>query len=494
MNDPSGKRRLVTDALLFGFAAAAVIALHLATSGNLGFHTDELYYLDSGNHLALGYVDFPPVVPLLARLETAILGVTPWTLRVLPSVLSGLLVVLFGAYARRLGASLPVQAVALVIGIASPYLLAANWIFQTVTFDQVTWMVAMYWFLCVVVNGRRWHWIALGVTLGVGLEVKYTIAGLVAGMVVAVLLAPALRARLRTVDPWLTAGIALLIWAPNLAWQVVNGFPSLAYLANHGGGISRGGGVASYLEVLGLELALLLPLWVAGMVSLLRSPRLRPLAICCAVPLVLFLFSGKGYYAAGTIPIVMVQGLVAISQLGRRARLGLETAIVVACALQFVLLFHLTIPITPASRLHATGLDAKSEVFADSVGWDQIARQVAGFYDGLPAADRSDTVIVSRYYGVPGAVQVYGYSGRLPAVVSPQLSDWYWLPPHVTATSALMVDYEPSDVEWMCASPELVGRLTVPYDVKGLEQGAPVTFCPLKAPLASVWQQLRQFS
>jgi hypothetical protein len=26
--------------------------------GSLGFHTDELYYIDSGWHLALGYVDF----------------------------------------------------------------------------------------------------------------------------------------------------------------------------------------------------------------------------------------------------------------------------------------------------------------------------------------------------------------------------------------------------------------------------------------------------
>src|SRR5471032_2324621 len=75
--------------LLFGCAAAGVIALHLATNGTLGFHTDELYYLDCGRHPALGYVDFPPIVPLLARLETGLLGVTPWTLRVLPSLLGG---------------------------------------------------------------------------------------------------------------------------------------------------------------------------------------------------------------------------------------------------------------------------------------------------------------------------------------------------------------------------------------------------------------------
>ena len=52
--------------LLYGSAAALIIALHLATDGVLGFHIDELYYLASGRHPAFGYVDFPPVVPLLA--------------------------------------------------------------------------------------------------------------------------------------------------------------------------------------------------------------------------------------------------------------------------------------------------------------------------------------------------------------------------------------------------------------------------------------------
>jgi hypothetical protein len=57
-----------------------------------------------------------------------------------------------------------------------------------------------------------------------------------------------------------------------------------------------------------------------------------------------------------------------------------------------------------------------------------------------------------------------------------------------------MVDYKPSDVAWMCVSPELIAHLTVPYQVVGLEQGAPVTFCHLKAPIPKIWEHLRNFS
>ena len=477
---------------LYALAAGSVVALHLATNGTLGFHTDELYYLDCGRHPAFGYVDFPPIVPLLARLETTVFGVTPWTLRLIPALLSGLLVALCGAYVRRLGGSLRLQAIALVAGIAAPLIVGSGDVFQTVIFDLAIWMVALYWFLCVAVDRRPRYWIYLGITLGIGLEVKYTIVGLIAGITIAVLLTPSLRKQMRTRYPWIAAAIVLVIWAPNLVWQVANGFPSLTYVANHSG---SGGGVGIYLIEFVLVTGLLLPLWLAGVISFFRSPLIRPIGIASAVPLVLFLFAGKFYYAASTIPVAMAQGLMALSHIERRRlRSALSIAVVAGSVLGFVALAQLTLPITPASRLHATGLDKSSEVFADSVGWDDVAGQVTTIYRALPPAERPQTVIISAYYGVPGALQIYGNPKILPDVISPQLSDWYWLPPHLTATSALMVDYTPADVAWMCVSAELIGHLTVPFQVAGLEQGAPVTFCHLKAPIPKIWGQLRNFS
>jgi hypothetical protein len=479
-------------AFLYGGAALGVIALHLATNNTLGFHTDELYYLTCGWHPALGYVDFPPLVPLLARLETGLLGVSPWTLRVLPSLLGGFLVALSGLYVRRLGGSVRLQAVALLSAVAAPFLLGSNWVFQTVTFDQVTWMVAMYWFLCLLLDRRPRYWVYLGVTLGIGLEVKYTIVGLIAGIGIAVLLTPSLRNELRTRYPWIAAALALLIWAPNLAWQVVEGFPTLAYLTNHSG---SGGGPVTYLIQFGVYFFFLLPVWLAGMISLFRSPQLRPIGIASAVPLLLFLFVGKSYYAAGTIPIAVAQGLMAISRIKRpKLRFRLQVAVVVASVVEFVVFFFLVVPVTPPDRIHAANLDTVNEVFADSVGWDDIAKQVTTIYDDLPASERGNTVIISAYYGVPGALQVYDKPGSAPAAISPQLSDWYWLPSNLTATNALMVDYAPSDVAWMCTSPTLITHLTVPYQVKGLEQGAPVTLCQLKTPIQQIWGRLRNFS
>ncbi|MGB9511293.1 MAG: glycosyltransferase family 39 protein [Candidatus Acidiferrum sp.] len=477
---------------LFGGAAVVVLLVHLATNGNLGFHTDEFYYIDCGRHPALGYVDFPPIVPLLAGLETDLLGATPWALRLLPTLLGAFMVVLSGAYVRRLGGSLRLQALALLIAVTAPYFLGANWVYQTVTFDEVTWMVGLYCFLCLVLERRPRYWIYLGISLGIGLEVKYTIGGLVAAIGIAILLTPTLRADLRTRYPWIAAGIALLIWAPNLAWQVDKGFPSLVYIANHQG---SGGGLVVNVLLIVVYLFFLIPLWVAGLVSLFRSATLRPVGIACLFPLVLFLFVGKSYYAVGTVPIALAQGLVAIGRVKRpRLRSGFQIAVAAACVLQLLTFARLTLPITPPDRIHSLGLDAKNELFADSVGWQDVAHEVESIYGNLLSSKRTGTIIISAFYGVPGALRIYGDKRSLPVVVSPQLSGWYWLPRDLAATNALMVDYEPSDVGWMCSSATLVGHLTVPYGVHGLEQGAPVTFCVLKAPISQDWNRLRNFS
>ena len=105
---------------LYAAAALVVLVVHLATNGNLGFHTDELYYIDCGRHLELGYVDFPPIVPMLARLETDLLGATPWALRLLPTLLGAFMVVLSGLYVRRLGGSLRLQGLSSLIAVTAP--------------------------------------------------------------------------------------------------------------------------------------------------------------------------------------------------------------------------------------------------------------------------------------------------------------------------------------------------------------------------------------
>jgi len=80
--------------------------------GPYGYFIDELYYIACSEHLALGYVDHPPLSILLLRGVRAILGDSLAALRLVPALCGAALILLTGLIARRLGAGAFGQALA----------------------------------------------------------------------------------------------------------------------------------------------------------------------------------------------------------------------------------------------------------------------------------------------------------------------------------------------------------------------------------------------
>src|SRR5215469_9459222 len=76
---------------IVGCALAAVL---IAFSSRYGYHRDELYFIACGRHLAWGYPDQPPLVPLLARLMTDIAPNSVVVLRLPAAFASAALVLL----------------------------------------------------------------------------------------------------------------------------------------------------------------------------------------------------------------------------------------------------------------------------------------------------------------------------------------------------------------------------------------------------------------
>ena len=103
--------------------AAVQLAIHLATDGVYGFHTDELYYILSGQHPALGYVDYPSVTPILAWLDTSIFGISPWTLRLFPAIAGAVVVFLTGMCAKEMEGGRGASILAAVVALMCPLLI-----------------------------------------------------------------------------------------------------------------------------------------------------------------------------------------------------------------------------------------------------------------------------------------------------------------------------------------------------------------------------------
>src|SRR5262249_58682776 len=84
--------------------AVAAFVAEMAVSGRYGYGRDELYFLSAGRHLAFGYVDQPPLTPLLARLAAVAGGDTLVALRGVPALALAALVVATATMSRELGA------------------------------------------------------------------------------------------------------------------------------------------------------------------------------------------------------------------------------------------------------------------------------------------------------------------------------------------------------------------------------------------------------
>jgi hypothetical protein len=477
--------------------ATVKLAVHLATNGIYGFQRDEMYYIISGQHPALGYVDYPPLTPMLARINTSLFGISPWTLRLFPALAGALLVLLTGLCAREMGGGRGGATLAALLALLSPLLLGANWLFQTVTFDQLTWLIAIYLTLRILRTGDRRLFLLIGLDLGVGLETKLTILALCVGIVVAAVASRELRSFLRTPYPWIGMGIAVVLALPNLVWQIGNGFPTLTYIGNHSADISRSGGVATFIVDFILYIGpLILPLFVVGIVWLLRDRHLRPMGVLTITVILLLIPEGKAYYPAPTILLGIAAGCVAVGRIASpRRRRWVTAGVVAGAAVQIAVLLPIALPLVPQPALHSTRLDTLRTDFADTVGWPQLASQVGAVYDALPAPQRAAAAILASNYGEAGAIDIYGGPSRLPEALSPHLTFWYWKPRRVSATTLITIGFEPADLQFLCGDVTRAAAVTIPDSVSNQEQGMPILVCSnLRESLDAAWLSLRAFS
>ncbi len=474
-----------------GAVGLGLFALLLSLAGRYGYHRDELYFLAAGRRLDWGYVDQPPLTPLLTRGMSVLVGDSLIGARTLPALLAVATVLVAALISREVGGGRAEQLLTVgATAISAMVLISGHWL-STTTVDLLVWTLLCWLMIRTIRTGGGPVWLWVGLVAGIGLQNKTLVLVLLAALVAGLLLAGPRRVFR---DPWLwgAAGLALLIWAPNLIWQATHGWPQLELSAAIAAGSS--GSSQPWWLFLPFQVVLvspgLLPVWLAGLVVLLRSAALRPyrfLAVAYLVLVVVFLFTGgKPYYITGLYPALLAVGSLPTM---RWVRAGRGRWRPVLLGLAFVVSLPnlvLMLPLLPERLL--TPVVAVNYDAGETVGWPRFAASVGDAYDTLPPADHP--IVLTANYGEAGAVERY-----LPGVpvYSGHNAYWDWGPPPASARSAVIVGLPRERIEPWCADLVEVARIDNGVRLENDEQGAPVWTCrSLSRSWAEVWPQRRR--
>src|SRR5579863_269796 len=490
-----------SDTAILTYIALATVIAHVLTGNRYGFHRDELATLDDARHLAWGYIAYPPITPFFARVSLTLFGTSLAGFRFFAAIAEAAAVILTGLMARAMGARRTGQVIAALAAV--PFCMAGGALMQYVSFDYFFWVLAAYSMVRLLqTENPRW-WLVIGGAIGLGMESKYTMAFLVAGIVAAVLFT---EARRYLTGKWLWYGVAisLLIFLPNLIWQVQHHFVSLEFLQTIHARDIRIGRTSNFLPGQINLMLLALPLAATGLYFCLYSRegrRYRPLAWMYLIPLALFfIFKARIYYMGPAYPMLYAAGCVWGERWLSSLKTGFSRTIKVlaytALSFDILLVSAFTLPIAPINS-RAWGITSKlNGDYRDEIGWPEIVQTLAQIRDSLPESERARTAVLAGNYGEAGAINLFGPQYGLPPAISGGNSFWAHGYGDVPPETVIVVGFSRQFVERNFSTCRLVATIWNQYGVETEEtQSHPEIYVcrGLKQSWPDFWKNFQYF-
>jgi 4-amino-4-deoxy-L-arabinose transferase-like glycosyltransferase len=486
--------------------ALARVTFHVATNGHYGFHRDELQTLDDARHLDWGFVAYPPITPLIGRLELALFGTSLVGFRVFAAVAVSAVMVLTGLIAKELSGARHIQILAAIAAGIAPVSLNQGAVFQYVSLDYFWGVTTTYLLVRLAKSDDPRWWVPIGAVLGLGMETRYTAGFLALGIVGAVLLTP-VRRHLRSKWLWIGVGVSILIFLPNVIWQARHHFISLEFLSHlHARDLRQGRYNGFYREQLFVCVnPVTIPLCFSGLwfcFARQGGRRCRLLGWTVALTFVLFAVAGaRSYYTAPLYPVLLAGGSV---QLGAwasslrpawlRAAYSAQWAMILIAGA--ALLLMMTPVAAPGSALWKV-TSKMHDQFREEIGWPELAQAVAGAYNSLPAAERERTGILTGNYGEGGALNLYGPALGLPRAMSLTNSFWYrGYDPRLPRT-VIVVGFDLDEAQQVFHSCAVVAKNTNSLGVVNEESRdhPDILLCrDLRLPWPVYWERSRRFA
>lgn len=445
--------RTLTSKQILLFWLVVNLIIHLIFNSLWSFHRDELLYLALGRRLDWGYASVPPGIGFWAWIGEHFLGGSVWAIRLIATLFGIATVGLTGLMAEEM---LPQKHPAIkfhlwligMAGLCCGAFLRPAMLFMPVVFDIFYWTLISY-LLLRYINSQQVQWLLwLGLATGLGLLNKYTIFIQLFALIPGLTFTP-LRQIFREPKLYLAMGIALLVFSPNIYWQIEHGLP----LFQHFGALAEsqfahvtpGGFLADQLQFF----LPVLPVWLAGLYFLLLRKeasqwRVFGWMFICTLAVLLY-FSAKSYYSLGAYPVLIAAGASFLTGLSQNRHRWIRWGLLGWMLLFGAMTIPAALPIFGPEKEAAVvqklvqlpGMDGilrwedgkyhtLPQDFADMIGWEELGLQMGKIWQADP--DKSTAYIYADNYGQAGAIEHFGRIYGVPEVWSFSDNYQYWLP------------------------------------------------------------------
>ncbi len=437
------------------------LILHLIADSHSGFQGDELLHIETGKHLAFGYMEFPPFIAVIAFIQNLFHSKSVFIHHIFSHAASILIIIYLAKTTIELGGKNIAVFFVLLAIIIAPGFGRSQQLFQPVVFSQLFWVIGFYQLVRFVkyLNKKFLWYLTLFCILG--FLTKYDSIFFLFGLSTLLIFK---RTRIALIKHkfWINVIVFLLCIAPNIIWQYLNDFPLLQMTdrlyETQLNKISRVENLTNLLIAVNPIVSLLLV--IPAFFYLLKSKGIvlvRVLSIAILLSFLLLIYkNGKAYYFFPILLTLLPFGALFWEQMVLPKRKWILYPISVLMFFGAVLIpFGMPVysfnryleKVYPHEEKDIKGgeFGVKYDEYYTQDKWKTTMQALKSVYDSLPKNEKKNSLIWGKHYGQAGAVSFFGASYNLPKAFSYHGSFYSWTPKGKMPNTVIALSYQVGD-------------------------------------------------
>ncbi len=433
------------------------LSLHLIADMHSGFQGDEFLHIATGRHLAFGYMEFPPLIAVIAFIQNLFQSDSIFIHHLFPHIASLLILIYVARITVALGGKTTAVFFALFAILIGPGFERSQQLFQPVVFSQLFWVISFYQLINYLkAPGEKRLWL-LTIFCLLGFLMKYDILFFITGLLV-LLFSKKQRMTLWKQKPWKQLLVFFLCISPNLAWQYMHHFPAVQMFSRlyqtQLDEISRLENLGKLFLSINPVVSVLMVL--PGIFYLLKTndPVKKTVGASIALSaLALIIANGKFYYFYPFILTLIPFGAVLWEQVITLKRKWIFYPITILLLLG-IMLIPFGMPVYSFQRYlakvypyEATKIKGGTaaihfEEYYAKEKWAATMQALKQVYDSLPATEKAHCLIWGKHYGQAGAVNLWAGQYGLPQAFSYHGSFYSWAPDGAMPPVIIALSYQ----------------------------------------------------